>query len=173
MVELLNTGDPRRRKLDELQKKIGEIDTEIASIENAPLTADDIRARVAAAVDRELETHPHAGLRAFALPGHEAGLFTPPAAYSPLVNLATLAIVCGRDSLVDNIVRHATAAPYAPAGLPLAERAPRIEALKAKRRALERAEETEALRLEAQGAVVVRREDVDVELLLQLWAEAA
>jgi hypothetical protein len=86
---------------------------------------------------------------------------------SSLLRLALLQLPAVASILLDEASR----ANPAKAGLPAAERAARLSKLSREIAAFEEQEEHEALKLEARGYIVPRREDVDVALLVRLWSE--
>ena len=143
---------------------------EVAQLEQAPVTDDELRARIAAEIAIAAAT-----LRELAQP---ALLRMPGAAermllsldgrdLSPLALLALLQLPAVGEALA----AEAHAADSRDAGLPAAERSKEVDKLRRRIADLEEAEELEVLALEAAGHVVARRDDCDSALLVRLWSE--
>lgn len=142
---------------------------EVARLEAAPVTDDELRARIAAEVAAAA-----AALRELAapgllrMPGRVEGLLLSPGGrdLSALARLALLQL----PAVTEILAAEAHAADSRDAGLPAVERGRQVDKLRRKVADLEEAEELEVLALEAAGHVVARRDDCDPALLVKLWS---
>lgn len=176
MTRVLVAGDPQRRKLDGIVAKIAALDEQIAAIEKAPLPLDEVRQQFANEVARLIQAPKGgSGWRWLFYPdGRRDPSFRPdrltPHSIDHLIGQALQAV--GQEHAVENLIACYMPDDYAP-GLPAKERATKIAELRAQRRKLEIDEEREADRIEREtGTVVLRRDDVDIDVLLQVWLEA-
>jgi hypothetical protein len=170
---ILRDGDAAGADLARIRAELEKRREHAAEIAGAPLPDAEveaaIRAHIARGVDALREVSNPGALR---LPGGMEELRVLPAAgsagdVSSLLRLALLQLPAVASILLDEASR----ANPAKAGLPAAERAARLSKLSREIAAFEEQEEHEALKLEARGYIVPRREDVDVALLVRLWSE--
>jgi hypothetical protein len=164
--DILREGDPRRAKLDKHQAEIARLKGEIAAIEKGWLTPADVRESLARCLDRALAGP--SGFHSFADFAAPEGEFHRHR-WPDSPTWGSLAFLFGgRDELVNRITAHLERNRKGAPGLPLAERPEAIARLREKLEAVERKEELEVIRLEAEGATILRREDCNVDLILDI-----
>jgi hypothetical protein len=169
MIQILRTGDPARKKLDGIESAIAEAKAEIDATDRAPLTHRETAARIKRAIDSNIAQYATA-YRFSALQSSDEQTAQAAKVVSQSLSLCEIAYLIGTDAVVSSIMKRIED-NGGEVGLPFAERAKRIATLQGKLRTLERDCEREALRLEAQGHVIIRREDCDVTEVIAVWAE--
>ncbi len=155
------------KRLQAIRTQIAELSGEIASIENAALTAGEIKDKVEGTVDRwrGLVDSGWLGLN-LARPGREIdfAMIESAVAGEPRKLVPLLAWLFG-DQLKARLIE--SAAPFAEHGaLPAAGRDDAIRELETKRRELEIEEERLVVTLEGQGVDITRRPDADPAIVL-------
>jgi hypothetical protein len=162
------------RRLAELRAEIARVRDEIAALERAPLTLAEATAQLHARIDALAAEAPLATLVApFRVPGAPGATLLPAPESRDFVPT-----VC---ALVGDVMKaelgEALAATYrtadGPTPVPLAERAPRRQALRARLRVLEVEEERVILAAEAVGLAPLRREDADPDVVLTTMLDEA
>ena len=150
-----------RSKLEKLQAAILEASQEIEAVRRAPRHVDDIREALLVAAKSAVHRYaPEATFEAF-LPGGTALL---PENFT----FAHFVYLFGAEHLADLSIER-LGANAVQGALRASERKQKLEALQARTDELERAEETEILRLEAEGLQIIRRPQARPELLLTVW----
>jgi hypothetical protein len=164
-TDIVRPGNPKRAKLDKLQREITELQPKISGIETAPLAPEDMRASLERGFDRTL-TGP-SGFEKF-----DGFLYPASKHHAPEwaheITWGALAAIFGRDDLIDRVAAHLERNRKGEPGLPLAARAGEVARLRERLEAKERAEELEIVELERQGLVILRRPDCDIELILSI-----
>jgi hypothetical protein len=163
--QVLRPGAPARKTLDACQAQIVTLSGEISAVERAPLAYEDVKLKLVGLIEGE---HNPGGVRL------ENQLIANPQYHSPLppVSWRVLAVLLGGAERVVEQIMQTTIIPHCKEpGLPRAKRMEKLDELRAKLRRLEISEETETLRLESAGYVILRRPDVNLEVLLELWGE--
>ena len=163
-MNILKPDSAERKILDGMESAITALQAQIKSVQGAPCSLDETRARIRSALDSlTYKDPPGPGLLAFCSADVTYGTL-------PVFGLAFYVWLRGAEEVTDEIMeRLREEAP--PAGIPAAERAERLDALSAELRNAETEAEFEALRLEAAGHVVLRRADAAPQVLLAVWAQ--
>jgi len=157
----LPEGAPERAKLDSIRAKrlvlVDQIETAAAALVPLDSAVGVIMDRL-----RVLTSDGEIALRSFNYPGMNGTQFT-----EPSVMLALMP-----PDLIEARVRKVLSADT-DKRLTQAERQSLTSKAHDELPKVERSEELEVLRLEAAGFTVARREDVDIDLVLRIWEEAA
>lgn len=157
-MELLLAGDRRRQALEKIRRDRDATLAEIESTADGRLSLEETVQRLLARL-RDDVARAEARVLSFASPST--------APESPQLDAGFLLWV---DPQAFEKALRARLKPLLPSsGLAIAERPKRIAALRQRVGELEEAEEREISRLEAQGLVVDRRADADLQILLQVW----
>jgi hypothetical protein len=161
-MKILRPGEKPRAKLDKLQTEFAQTTKELESLEHAPRSIEEARARLASALERSTERAAYAFESVLAPDERNVEL---PAQ----MTLGELAYLQGTEAFIDCVMQRIAGK----AGMPAEQRTARLAALKEKLRALQVAEEQEVLDLERRDHTVLRRSDADVAILLEVWADYA
>lgn len=165
-LNILRSGTAARKKLDVLQQRVFDLAAEIDVVRRASLALEDARRNLI----REIEHAPDAdgfGFTGAASPYRQHAGALPPVTWTGL-SMVLFGGDAGKlaDAIIKNIFpRHG----YVP-GLPEAEREAHIEKLRADLYKAEVAEETEVIALGRAGHLIIRRPDVDLKALLEVWS---
>lgn len=163
-MNILRPADRRRTRLNEFEENINVFKQDIKNVKDAVVPDEEYRARVKARIEYAMyQKTPELVFNTL------QGRFESNVVLPDAIDFAMLGYLFGVDEIVDRIVDRVKANGH-PAGLPASERAKCIEKLQAQLRSAERDAEIEALRLEAAGHTILRREDADVEVLLEVWS---
>lgn len=166
-MKILRRGDPQRIKLDKIQDDIEACAARIDATVKAPLSADDLRENVRAAIRAKADAQRTGQSFAFLRRRAESG--RPP----PLPALefwAAEIFLHGEQYVEDRIVAQLSMMEPAP-GLPQTKRRQLVSELQDQINTLEREEEIETLRLESvPGNVLIRRPTTDPAMLIEIWA---
>lgn len=163
--QILRPGAPARKTLDACQANIAALVVEISAVERAPLAYEEVRSKIAHLIETE---HNPGGVRL------ENQMIANPLYHSPLPPVSwrvLAALLGGAEAVAEKILQNLIIPQCKEPGLPRAQREAKLDELRKKLRRLVISEETETLRLEASGYVILRRQDVDPEVLLEVWAE--
>lgn len=180
--DFLRQGAQARQALDRLQVEIAATEGAIETLKGAPLPLEEVRERLLGMIkdgirqwqpadafsrlqDRIYDPRIAGRVRGVidTLTGEEFLLTQP-------MSIFDLAWLDGPEVLADMIMTRIKANGR-PVGPPLAKYTAEMERLRTKLDGLERAEEIETLRLEAAGHVILRRENVQPDLLMRIWSE--
>jgi len=162
-MEILRAGATQRRKLDGLESRLLAIADEIAKTESVLFPAEMAREGLRRALETMMHDHPSSLAEGFQSP-----IEAPSLRVKGGLQWWDLANEFGIDFVLDRFMKRAVTGDRV--GLPPAQRAKRIEELRAETLAIERAIEIEALALEAAGHTVLRRADADLSVLFEVWA---
>ena len=167
-MNIIREGNAERSDLDKDEAQITSLQLQKKSVLNACIPHDETRARLAR--DLASKVYRHGPANTFEM--FQGGAHPEYAVLPDVFNVGQLVYVLGADFLLDAIMSKIEANSR-PVGLSAEKRAKRIEELDAQLRKAERDAEIEALRLEDIGFTVVRREDADPAVLLDVWATLA
>ena len=181
MIQILREGSPARKALDKIQAQIRDMKLAITNTERADLPPVEVRQALMQAFEAaEYRDVPSDGFQRFQLfdggaqqlPDRHHVVKLEGAAASIIregLTLSDLSYIFGRDRIVDLLMeRFASMAQRAP-GLPADERTEKLRALRAQLEQLEREEEFATLELESAGHTILRREDVSLPILFDVW----
>ena len=162
---ICRTDNPVRTTLEKIQREISTLSAEIEQTERAYLPYEETRANLLHFLkEDQYQRVPEKHFESFQSP------FSRNWELPRELSLVHLAYLMGPDALVDRIMER-IGANGQPVGLPAAERQKKLAELQAKLRRLMESEEVETLRIEKLGWVVLRREDADVQVILDVWAQ--
>jgi hypothetical protein len=169
-MEILQKGGPARAKLDSIEARITEITEELRATEVRPPAIDE----VIESIRRDLGS----GSMLWRTVFQEVMKYTSrdrevraEAPHSLLVpiTLFDLATLLGEGEFLKRL-QPIIASRLGDAAMPSAKRAERIAALQKEARQLAAEAELETMTLERAGHYVLRREDVDLPTLFEVWA---
>jgi hypothetical protein len=172
-MEITRRGTPARKRLDALEQQIAALRRELRSIVEANWPIDEVLQKVRRDLDAQVAHSPiFADLSYYKLSDGEEmiGSEAKRALNRPLT-IIELSVLIGRDELLKRL-RPILASGSGPEGLPADARAARVKELKEQISTAEAQCELEVLALEQAGHNVLRRDDVDVGVLLDVWARA-
>lgn len=159
-MKLLRSGDAPRGALDELQTSIAAHKQRVVETVRAPLPAEEVTQRVRDLIAREVERiNPVRAVSHIRYPGP---------VQLPILSWGMWAWLWPGEAERALVARLSEMEPAA--GLPEARRGEAIATLRRELQELERREELEIQRLEAEGYIVLRRPAADLQLLLNIWA---
>lgn len=164
-MNILTSGNVARSIMDGIESKIADLRVEIKQTREANLTPEETRVRVKSLLNEAMFNQP---------PGNhfEHLQSVDSTGYHPLtkISISDLCYIFGEENIADRIMARIVANGQK-VGAPLKQRSGLLADLAAKLKGLERECEIEACRLEASGdAVVLRRVDADIEVILGVWA---
>lgn len=176
-MDILRPGRKERAQLDKLQRQIETLRNEIEAAIAADAADVDLREHCRLAVERENRSD-HRGsvfdhLRlsdAHARDQDFAGMSPLQNSRMPDLSWRSLFEFLGKDRSIERAFQAAKNGAKTPPGLANAPREEKLAELREQVRKLERDEERETLRLEEAEHVILRREDVNPEILLEVWA---
>lgn len=150
--------------LDKIRKELSDLSEARAHAESAPLTLAEVEPRVREQIERRL---------AHATRNLEAQIVRPTRDFAPpaleIDAELVVAVAIGAETLFQQCMAHLERT--ADGGLSSEQRAQRLAEIDARREELELLEEIEILGLEAAGAPVLRRPDLNADLVLNVWSE--
>lgn len=184
-MKILRNGTPASKGLEKLRAEIAGYKAGISATLAAPCSIDAAVQKLRVALEQiQSADNPFDGFEQFACSQNGgASLPTPQASARTTVigdgavtsvripSNALMFALFGTDEIVARM-RPGLEKKIGSSGLSDKQRADALQDLRTKLRKAEIAEEIEALKAEADGFVVLRRSDVDVNVLLEVWEKA-
>lgn len=167
-MNILAPGHPARKKLDAIQSDIARLRGEVETIKKQPLSLDDQKALLLAAVDRKRsQSNPDAQLRRFHNLRADGSM---PQLHADIDAWDIAFLFFDREEIAARLTKRLEQTNEGKTlGLPRAEREAKLAELQKEISLLENREELEILRLEEDRWTVIRRGDADARLLLEIW----
>ena len=167
-MNIIEEGNPKAKKLYATRQKLSANEQKVSQTNKAPRSEDEVREGYSQDLTRQLERRPDSVSRVLA--------YTRAGALTENIVLDTKLLVLilgGVDNLVDRLINVARLSGEWDEGAAITstERSKQLKELQGERHRLEVAEEEETLRLEDEGYVVFRRENLNVETVLEVWNE--
>lgn len=165
-MNILNARDVESAKLNKLHSQILDKKKEILDVRNARITAEELRSKMLkVAQDEIVRSGADVCFENFSASDPRLGFI--PSEF----RLGHVFWLMGAERFADVVAEKISQDTSQPQGLPHAERLKEINRLTDELQMLERAEELEVIRLESLGHTVIRRKDVNVELLFDVWQD--
>ncbi|MGS1119111.1 hypothetical protein [Rhodanobacter sp. UC4436_H3] len=156
----VSAGDKRRKKLDDIQERIGLLFVEQENMQKASVPADEFKRRMISDFDSSLMMHKLTGVYA-----HEQSCWP---ANDPLT-LKDLASIFGAETIADRLFEISKGYQDAYSPVDREQRRRRLRELDAEILSLSRDEEREVLALFDSGIYVTRRETANPAVLIDIW----
>jgi hypothetical protein len=172
-MNILPAGHPGREKLDSIRGEIVKVGKEIIALDRAPCALEEARARLRAALQREIDAE-RLNLERFRSRTANPSLPTLLATGGTVVRGALrseLVAIFGFEKYFEALAAPLAELDAARPGISEADRKTRHAELTARLVDLGRREELETLALEEERWVIVRRGDADPRLVLAIWRE--